>query len=314
VSREYYGARAEALVAPVNTRQQRTLLSPVALVVEVLVLAKALFKQLLDPGTSNQGNNDGACWSQLDNNAGGGGGAGAGRCCRCFRLKRWRRRRRRVTSNSLQDQARNLMPGVVAVLVMDQLTGAGGSGGSAVQEDWIGDGNSGRHANTRDGGGPDSGGSTTEMALAAHGGSGKVVIRVARPYTAVAGFASIGNTATGTYTSGSANYSFVTFNASGSLTVNVAGFVDCLVIGGGGGGGEGNANYGAGGGGAGGYVRKMFTLPPDRTPSRSVRVERKRLAQETTPPRTATLRLLALSSGQAANAAGTVFPQAATRT
>ena len=67
------------------------------------------------------------------------------------------------------------------------------------------------------------------------------------------GFASIGNTATGSYTSGGATYSYYQFTASSTLTVNVAGFADVLVVGAGGSGGH-NTPGGGGGGGAGGVL------------------------------------------------------------
>jgi hypothetical protein len=64
------------------------------------------------------------------------------------------------------------------------------------------------------------------------------------------GAANFSNTSTGTYTDGGFNYKYVTFNASGTLTVTRAGFADVLLVGGGGGGGSSMA----GAGGAGGHV------------------------------------------------------------
>jgi hypothetical protein len=58
------------------------------------------------------------------------------------------------------------------------------------------------------------------------------------------------DTATGTYSSGGKNYKYLTFNASGTLTVDTAGLADILLIGGGAGGGS---TYG-GGGGAGAHL------------------------------------------------------------
>lgn len=58
------------------------------------------------------------------------------------------------------------------------------------------------------------------------------------------GNANFSNTATGTYT----GYKYVTFNASGTLTVTKAGTCDLLVVGAGGGGTTGNTVRGAGGG------------------------------------------------------------------
>jgi hypothetical protein len=69
-----------------------------------------------------------------------------------------------------------------------------------------------------------------------------------------AGAADFSNAASGTYTDGGVSYKFLTFNASGTLTVTKAGFADVLVIGGGGGGGSTSAIFGGGGGGAGGYL------------------------------------------------------------
>ncbi len=67
--------------------------------------------------------------------------------------------------------------------------------------------------------------------------------------------ANFSNTATGTYTDGY-DYKYLTFTASGSLTVTRGGYADVLVVGGGGGGGS---SYG-GGGGAGGmlYVQNAY--------------------------------------------------------
>ena len=58
------------------------------------------------------------------------------------------------------------------------------------------------------------------------------------------------DTATGTYSSGGKNYKYLTFTASGTLTVDTAGLADILVVGGGGSGAQGRG----GGGGAGGHL------------------------------------------------------------
>jgi hypothetical protein len=58
------------------------------------------------------------------------------------------------------------------------------------------------------------------------------------------------DTATGTYSSGGVNYKYLTFTASGTLTVDTAGLADILVVGGGA---SGGVTYG-GGGGAGGML------------------------------------------------------------
>jgi hypothetical protein len=60
--------------------------------------------------------------------------------------------------------------------------------------------------------------------------------------------ADFSNTATGTYTDNGVDYKYVTFTASGTLTVTRAGFADVLIVGGGGGGSQ------RGGGGAGGHL------------------------------------------------------------
>ena len=62
--------------------------------------------------------------------------------------------------------------------------------------------------------------------------------------------------ATGQYTDGSGDtWDYYTFTASGTLTVDTAGFADVLVVGGGGGGADGASSFnrGGGGGGAGDY-------------------------------------------------------------
>ena len=65
-----------------------------------------------------------------------------------------------------------------------------------------------------------------------------------------AGPADFSDAATGTYTDTGIDYKYLTFTASGTLTVTRAGLCDLLIIGGGGGGGRERA----GGGGAGGYL------------------------------------------------------------
>lgn len=60
--------------------------------------------------------------------------------------------------------------------------------------------------------------------------------------------------ATGQYTDTGVTYDYYTFTASGTLTVDTAGFADVLVLGAGGGGGGFRASRGGGGGGAGGYL------------------------------------------------------------
>ena len=76
------------------------------------------------------------------------------------------------------------------------------------------------------------------------------------PFSGGAGNADFSNTATGTYSSGGFNYKYLTFAASGSLTVTKAGLCDVLIIGGGGAGGDRGSAFARnhGGGGAGGFA------------------------------------------------------------
>ena len=76
------------------------------------------------------------------------------------------------------------------------------------------------------------------------------------PFSGGAGSADFSDTATGTYSSGGFNYKYLTFAASGSLTVTKAGLCDVLIIGGGGAGGDRGSAFGRnhGGGGAGGFA------------------------------------------------------------
>jgi hypothetical protein len=76
------------------------------------------------------------------------------------------------------------------------------------------------------------------------------------------GIANFSDAATGTYTDGGISYKYLTFNASGTLTVTKAGFADVLVIGGGAGGGRSQSSLGAGGGGAGGYLYVVDAFLP----------------------------------------------------
>jgi len=71
-----------------------------------------------------------------------------------------------------------------------------------------------------------------------------------------AGAADFSDAATGTYTDTGVDYKYLTFTASGTLTVTRAGFADVLVVGGGGGGGR----CMGGGGGAGGYLQDEVYL------------------------------------------------------
>lgn len=73
-------------------------------------------------------------------------------------------------------------------------------------------------------------------------------------------WATIDGTATGTFTDANGlDWNYFKFTADGSLVVSLAGYADCLVVGGGG---SGNRNGGANGaGGAGGLTYGMFYLP-----------------------------------------------------
>ena len=56
------------------------------------------------------------------------------------------------------------------------------------------------------------------------------------PFSGGVSNADFSDAATGTYTDGGFNYKYITYTASGTLTVTTAGFADVLVVGGGGGG------------------------------------------------------------------------------
>ena len=63
------------------------------------------------------------------------------------------------------------------------------------------------------------------------------------------------NAATGTYTDGSgAEWKYIDYTASSTLTINRAGLVECLIVAGGGGGGGSTGSAWGGGGGAGGLL------------------------------------------------------------
>jgi hypothetical protein len=70
------------------------------------------------------------------------------------------------------------------------------------------------------------------------------------PFSSGVGAANFSDTATGTYT----GYKYLAFTASGTITIDRAGFADIVVCGGGGGGG-GRSNGYTGGGGAGGSLQ-----------------------------------------------------------
>ena len=70
--------------------------------------------------------------------------------------------------------------------------------------------------------------------------------------------ADFSNAATGTYSSGGFNYKYITFSASGTLTVTQSGVADVVVVGGGGG--AGSQSGIVGGGGAGQLVAKTIDM------------------------------------------------------
>ena len=82
--------------------------------------------------------------------------------------------------------------------------------------------------------------------------SGQVgdVVFVAGKSPAPLGAANFTNTATGTYTDGGVDYKYLTLTGTSTVTIDVAGLADVLVIGAGASGGT----YFGGGGGAGGYL------------------------------------------------------------
>ena len=70
------------------------------------------------------------------------------------------------------------------------------------------------------------------------------------PFASGVGAAAFSDAATGTYT----GFKYLTFTASGTLTVTTAGFADVVVVGGGGGTQNNSGSEGSGGGGAGGVL------------------------------------------------------------
>jgi hypothetical protein len=75
-----------------------------------------------------------------------------------------------------------------------------------------------------------------------------------------AGAADFSDAATGTYTDSGISYKYITYTASGTLTVTKAGLADVLVISGAGGGGRDGGAESGGGGGAGGYLYQTVIL------------------------------------------------------
>jgi hypothetical protein len=83
------------------------------------------------------------------------------------------------------------------------------------------------------------------------------------PFSGGVSNADFSNSATGTFTSGSDSFKYVTFTGNGTLTVTKSGLADVLVVAGGGSGGNRNlADRCQGGGGAGGvYLHQGVILP-----------------------------------------------------
>jgi hypothetical protein len=69
-----------------------------------------------------------------------------------------------------------------------------------------------------------------------------------------AGAADFSDAATGTFTDSGISYKYITYTASGTVTITKAGLCDVLVVAGGAGGGGSGSGVGAGGGGAGGLL------------------------------------------------------------
>lgn len=93
---------------------------------------------------------------------------------------------------------------------------------------------------------------TPTEGMVSHIGGGTVQVYNGTAWVALGGVpnANFSDAATGTYTdAGGTAWKYITYTASGTLTVTTAGFADILVIGGGGAGGR-----VGGGGGAGGYL------------------------------------------------------------
>lgn len=80
------------------------------------------------------------------------------------------------------------------------------------------------------------------------------------PFSGGAGNADFSNAATGTYTDSGINYKYLTFTASGTLTVTREGMADVFIVGGGGSGGGVSPGNGGGGGG-GGILNEQVRLP-----------------------------------------------------
>jgi hypothetical protein len=81
------------------------------------------------------------------------------------------------------------------------------------------------------------------------------------PFSGGVGNANFSDAATGTYSSGGDNWKYITYTASGTLTVTEAGLADVLVVGGGAGGGTARG----GGGGAGGHLEISNAYLPSGT-------------------------------------------------
>jgi hypothetical protein len=86
------------------------------------------------------------------------------------------------------------------------------------------------------------------------------------PFSGGVSNADFSDAATGTYSSGGFDYKYITYTASGTLTVTTAGFADVLIVGGGAGGyREASASAAAGGGAAGGHLLLTNLYVPSGT-------------------------------------------------
>ena len=74
------------------------------------------------------------------------------------------------------------------------------------------------------------------------------------PFSGAVGAANFTDTATGTYTDGGVDYKYITYTGTGTVTFDVAGFADVLLVGSGGGGASAVGSTRSGGGGGGGQV------------------------------------------------------------
>jgi hypothetical protein len=91
--------------------------------------------------------------------------------------------------------------------------------------------------------------------MVTHIGGGTVQVYNGTAWAALGvGNANFSDAATGTYTDGGIEWKYKDYNASGTLTIDRAGLVECLIVASGGGGGGSTASAWGGGGGAGGLL------------------------------------------------------------